>query len=254
MLVDIGSLDGTMEEIASLGGTAKSLHADVSVETDTVKMAEETVNTFGTIDILINNAAVVYGLTRRPFHEIDSNDWDKVMSVNVKGSWLCTKAVFPHMKKQGNGKIINLSSETFFTGSHGFVHYVASKGAIVGLTRALAIELGPHNINCNAVAPGFTDTESSRSIADINQYDVARTPLKRLQQPEDLVGAVIFLASDDSDFITGQTLLVDGGQGHALGVCCGIPRLRGTFPVPWHDYVYVESFATSSWHGWASEG
>ncbi len=212
VLVDIGSLDGTMGEIESLGGTAKGFYADVSVEDDTMRMAEETVNTFGRIDILINNAAVVYGLTRQPFHEIKSNDWDKVMSVNVKGSWLCTKAVFPYMKKQGSGKIINLSSETFFTGSHGFVHYVASKGAIVGLTRALAIELGPHNINCNAVAPGFADTESSRTIADVHKYDVDRTPLKRLLQPEDLVGAVIFLASDESDFVTGQTLLVDGGR------------------------------------------
>jgi NAD(P)-dependent dehydrogenase (short-subunit alcohol dehydrogenase family) len=116
------------------------------------------------------------------------------------------------MKQQEKGKIINLSSETFFTGSHGFVHYVASKGGVVGLTRALAVELGPYNININAIAPGFTDTEASRSIDDVTKYDVTRTPLGRLQQPSDLVGAVIFLASDESDFITGQILLVDGGR------------------------------------------
>ena len=134
------------------------------------------------------------------------------MAVNVKGAWLCVRAVFPYMKQQGKGKIINISSETFFTGSHGFVHYVSSKGAIIGLTRALAVELGPHNININALAPGFTDTEASRTIADVTKYDVSRTPIKRLEHPNDLMGALVFFASDESDFITGQTLLVDGGR------------------------------------------
>ena len=212
MAVDIADLKELTTEIKSFGGLAKGLRADVSSEKDTLKIARETVKSFGRIDILVNNAAIVHGLVRKPFYEIEPNDWDKLMSVNLKGPWLCARAVFPYMKQQGKGKIINLSSETFFTGSHGFVHYVASKGGIVGLTRALAIELGPHNININAVAPGFTDTESSRSIADITKYDVTRTPMGRLQQPSDLVGAVIFLASDESDFITGQTLLVDGGR------------------------------------------
>ncbi len=212
MVVDIADFEQTLREIESSGGVARGIMADVSLEEDTLKMAEETFNAYGRIDILVNNAAIIYGLLRKPFFEIDPELWDKVMKVNVKGPWLCTRAVFPYMKKQGKGKIINLSSETFFTGSHGFVHYVASKGAVVGLTRALAVELGPYNININAIAPGFTDTEASRSIADVTKYDVSRTPLGRLQQPRDLIGAVIFLASDDSDFITGQTLLVDGGR------------------------------------------
>lgn len=212
MAIDIADMEDTVREIESSGGMAKGFRADVSVEEDTLKLAEQTYKSFGRIDILVNNAAIIYGLVRKPFYEIDPNLWDRVMMVNVKGPWLCTKAVFPYMKQQGKGKIINLSSETFLTGSHGFVHYVASKGGVVGLTRALAVELGPHNININAVAPGFTDTESSRSIADVTKYDVSRTPLRRLQQPKDLVGAVIFLASDESDFITGQTLLVDGGR------------------------------------------
>jgi 3-oxoacyl-[acyl-carrier protein] reductase len=212
MAVDIADLNEPTKEIESFGGVAKSSRADISIEEDTLRIAQETANAFGRIDILVNNAAIVYGLVRKPFYEIEPNEWDKLMQVNLKGPWLCTRAVFPYMKEQGKGKIVNLSSETFFTGSHGFVHYVASKGGIVGLTRALAIELGPHNININAVAPGFTDTESSRSIADVTKYDVARTPMGRLQQPNDLVGAVIFLASDESDFITGQTLLVDGGR------------------------------------------
>lgn len=212
MATDIGDPEDTVREIESSGGVAKALKADVSIEEDSLKIAEETFKSFGRIDILINNAAIIYGLTRKPFFEIDPKVWDKVMAVNIKGPWLCTKAVFPYMKKQGKGKIINISSETFFTGSHGFAHYVASKGGVVGLTRALAIELGSHNININAIAPGFTDTEASRSIADVTKYDISRTPLGRLQQPEDLLGAVIFLASDASDFITGQTLLVDGGR------------------------------------------
>jgi 3-oxoacyl-[acyl-carrier protein] reductase len=212
MAIDIADPENTVMEIESLGGIARGFQADVSIEEETLKIAEETIESFGRIDILVNNAAIIYGLVRKPFYEIDPEVWDKVMMVNIKGPWLCTRAVFPYMKQQGKGKIINLASETFFTGSHGFVHYVASKGGVVGLTRALAVELGPYHININAVAPGFTDTEASRSIDDITKYDVTRTPLGRLEQPHDLVGAVIFLASDESDFITGQTLLVDGGR------------------------------------------
>ena len=209
---DVISLENTVKEIETIGGMAKGFHADVTNEAETVKVAEDTVKAFGRIDILVNCAAIYYGLVRKPFFEIDPKEWDKLMAVNVKGVWLCVRAVFPYMKQQSKGKIINISSETFFTGSHGFVHYVSSKGAIIGMTRSLAIELGPHNININALAPGFTDTEASRTIADVNKYDISRTPIKRLEQPSDLIGALVFFASDESDFITGQTLLVDGGR------------------------------------------
>jgi NAD(P)-dependent dehydrogenase (short-subunit alcohol dehydrogenase family) len=209
---DMDNLSETVKRIQQIGGTAALFQADVSREEDTKAMAAETVRAFGRIDILVNNAAVYDGIKRKPFYEIDSDEWDLVMSVNVKGAFLAARAVFPYMQEQGYGKIVNLASEVFFTGSHGFAHYVSSKGGIIGLTRALAVELGPYNICINCVAPGFTDTEASRGLADVSKYDTSKTPLRRLETPDDLTGAALFLASSESDFITGQTLLVDGGR------------------------------------------
>lgn len=210
--LDIVDPDETVGAITASGGSALGARADVTLEDDCQRAARETVAAFGRIDILINNAAIIYGIKRKPFYEIDPAEWDRVMSVNVKGAWLCTRAVFPYMRRQGKGKIVNLSSETCFTGSRGFVHYVTSKAGVVGLTRSMAVELGPHNITINALAPGYTDSESTRSIDDVAKYDVSRTPMGRLQQPRDLIGALLFLSSDDSDFVTGQTILVDGGR------------------------------------------
>jgi 3-oxoacyl-[acyl-carrier protein] reductase len=203
----------TATEIQAKGGSAIALKVDITSEEDTLHMAEETLKQLGRIDILVNNAAMIYGITRKPFTEIPPAEWDKLMTVNLRGPFLCCRAVFPQMKKQGKGKIINLASETAFTGSNNLIHYVTSKGGIISFTRALAGEVGQYGICVNAVGPGFTDTESSRTVIDnITKYDVGLTPLRRLEQPEDLVGAVIFLASDESDFITGQTLVVDGGR------------------------------------------
>lgn len=209
---DMANLEETVKRIHDLGGKAALYQADVTREEDTLAMAEATVKSFGKIDILVNNAAIYDGIKRKPFYEIDLDEWDLLMTVNVKGAFLATRAVFPYMQKQGFGKIINLASEVFFTGSHGFAHYVASKGGIIGLTRALAVELGPHNICINCIAPGFTDTEASRNLADVTKYDISKTPLKRLEKPEDLTGAALFLASPESDFMTGQTLLISGGR------------------------------------------
>jgi NAD(P)-dependent dehydrogenase (short-subunit alcohol dehydrogenase family) len=209
---DMDNLKKTVRQIQNLGGEAALFQADVASEKETLSMAAATIKAFGKIDILVNNAAIYDGIKRKPFYEIDPDEWDLVMNVNVKGAFLAARAVFPHMRDQGYGKIVNLSSEVFFTGSHGFAHYVSSKGGIIGLTRALAVELGPYNICVNCVAPGFTDTEASRSLADLSKYDTSKTPLNRLEKPEDLTGAALFFASSESDFITGQTLLVDGGR------------------------------------------
>jgi 3-oxoacyl-[acyl-carrier protein] reductase len=213
--VDILEKDSlqTAQEIKKKGGSAMSLKVDVTSEKETLGMAEETIKAFGRIDILVNNAALYFGIGRRSFYEISPEEWDKLIAVNLKGPFLCTKAVFPFMKKQNKGKIINLSSETAFTGSKGFIHYVTSKGGIISFTRSLAAELGPYGICVNSIAPGFTDTEASRSVTDdITKYNVSLTPLGRLQQPQDLIGALLFLAGDESDFVTGQALVIDGGR------------------------------------------
>ncbi len=209
---DLQDMRKTVRLIKEAGGEAEFFTGDVTSEQDCRSLAEKTADAYGRIDILINNAAIYDGLVRKPFDQISLDEWDRVMAVNVKGVFLATRGVFPFMKQQAYGKIVNLCSETAFTGSHGFVHYVASKGGILALTRSLAVELGPHNICINAVAPGFTDTEASRSLADVKQYDTTKTPLKRLGTPEDITGAALFLASPESDFITGQTVVVDGGR------------------------------------------
>jgi len=200
----------SVKEIEAKGGA--SVVVDVTKEEDTVRMAEETVKKFGRIDILVNNAAYYYGVSRKPFYEISSEEWDRALDVGAKGSWLCARAVFPYMKKQGKGKIINMSSEVAFSPTKGMIHYVTSKAAVIGITRVLAGELGQYNICVNAVAPGFTDTPASRTIGSIEKFDVSSIPLGRVGVPEDIVSAVIFFASDDSDFISGQTLLVDGAR------------------------------------------
>ena len=198
------------KEIEAKGGYA--LEVDVTKEEDTQRMADEAVKKFGRIDILVNNAAYYYGVARKPFYEISSEEWDRALDVGVKGAWLCAKAVFPQMKKQGKGKIINLSSEVAFSPTKGMIHYVTSKAAVIGITRVLAGELGQYGICVNAVAPGLTDTPASRTYVNIEKFDVSSTPLGRVGLPEDMVGAVIFFASDDSDFVSGQTLLVDGAR------------------------------------------
>ena len=160
----------------------------------------------GAVDGLVNNAALL--VSRRAYDEIPLDEWDRMFAVNVRGSYLCAKAAATSMKGRG-GSIVNIASETAFTGSHGFVHYVASKGAVVSLTRALANELGRFDIRVNCVAPGFTPTPGSDVLGS---YDPTRTPLGRVMRPDDLFGTIAHLLSDDAAFVSGQSILVNGGR------------------------------------------
>ncbi len=179
-------------------------------------MAQKTVERFGRIDILINNAAFGSSIVKKSFHQISAEEWDTVIGVNLKGPFLCSKAVYPQMKKQHKGKIINVSSGTFFKGLPRFLHYVTSKGGVIGFTRALAQEVGDDGICVNTIVPGYTETEILKEKPldpeGVIKAIVASRCIKRTETPEDLTGTIIFLASDDSDFITGQAIIVDGGS------------------------------------------
>ena len=201
-----------VDEIKAEGGQAIAVKTDVTSEEDTVRMAEETVKAFGRIDVLVNNAGFYHGMSRRPFNEISSAEWDKMMNVSAKGTWLCARAVFPQMKKQGKGKIINVASEACFAATKGLIHYTAAKAAVIGITRVLAGELGQYNICANVIAPGVIDTPATRSYVNMEKMDASSVPMGRFGKPEDTVGAVVFFASDGSDFISGQTLLIDGAR------------------------------------------
>jgi len=209
----------TVQEIEAKGGEALALKTDISDQKSTEEMAKRTVEKFGEIDILVNNAALFsrVPMTRATFDKIPLAEWERMMTVNLTGAFLCIRAVVPQMKTQGGGKIINISSSAYFTGTGNRVHYLTTRGGIIGMTRGLAHELGEFNINVNCVAPGSTLSEE----ADIQDYEkkvelrkraVSLRALKRIEYPEDLVGAIVFLASKDSGFITGQTIVVDGGQ------------------------------------------
>lgn len=188
---------------------------DVSSETDVARMVDAVASHFGRIDILINNAAIFATLTMRPFTEISLDDWKRVLDVNVGGVFLMCRTVVPHLRRQGEGRIVNIASGSFFRGVPFMLHYVTSKAAVIGLTRALARELGPDNICVNAVAPGYTITEATlqqdEAHAQVGALAVDARSLRREQRPGDVVGSVVFLCGPGSDFITGQTFAVDGG-------------------------------------------
>ena len=214
VLADI-ALAGAEETAASIRGSrgeAISLRADVTDLTSLEALADAAVTHFGGIDALINNAAIYAGIARKPFNEIAEADWDRLMMVNVKGTWLATRAIAPKMRSDG-GAIVNISSATVMSGSPMWLHYVASKGAIIAMTRALARELGDRKIRVNALAPGFTLTEASLDlIPNAERYGVERGALKRAAEVEDIVGGALYLASPMASFVTGQTLVIDGGR------------------------------------------
>lgn len=212
VIADILNGDSVVEEIKAVGGDALALEVDVSKEEDAQRMAAAAVRAFGRIDILVNNAAIFINIQRRPFYEISAEEWDRISAVNIKGPFLCAKAVFPQMKEQRSGKIINISSSTAFSGTPLFLHYVASKAALIGMTRSLAREVGAYGICVNAIAPGLVQHEGQNAPQEFTDFQLKMRSLKRLQTPEDLLGVLTYFASPESDFVTGQTLIVDGGS------------------------------------------
>jgi NAD(P)-dependent dehydrogenase (short-subunit alcohol dehydrogenase family) len=216
MIADVADGKELAEEIAGKHGanSVASEVTDVSDEGAVKALVAKTMERFGKIDILVNNAALFAPLAEQKVTEIDVALWDRVMSINIRGVFLMTKHVAPHMIAQKYGKIINISSGTVARGIPNFAHYVTSKGAVTAFTRSVSRELGEHNICVNNLAPGFTLSDSNENpghLAHSQAPSLARRALKRDEYPEDLLGALVFLASADSDFVTGQTIAVDGG-------------------------------------------
>ena len=213
---DVDRSDGVADQIRERHGQALAVLADVADEASVEAAIAATIAAFGGIDILVNNAALFTQVQRKPVTQISVAEWDRVSAVNIRGPFLCCKHAIPHMRKAGSGKIINISSGRALKGKGFFLHYDASKAAILGMTRSLARELGDDKICVNTIAPGSTMSENvlkrQNWMGGGPEQAVQSRALKRLEVPEDLVGACIFLASSESDFITGQTLVVDGGS------------------------------------------
>jgi len=215
---DIADAGNTVKKVKKEGNEAIYVKTDVNNEAECISMAKAAFDRFGAINILINNAAIFGSIILKPFYELSSKEFKRVIEINTSGAFHCIKAVFPYMKEKG-GKIINISSASILEGVAGMPHYVASKGAMMALTRCMARELGDYKINVNTIAPGFTHSEGG------NQFDrnkaIPLPPLDELQMPgrcikrpgvpEDLVGTALFLATDDSAYITGQMIVHDGG-------------------------------------------
>ncbi len=205
----------TAAEIRAAGGQAVAMETDIADETSTAAVADKVLDLYGRVDILLNNAALSSGIDPRPWTEWTVELWDRFFAINCRGTWLMCKAIAPLMERQGHGKIINIASDiTEIPPAVAILPYACSKAAVRQLTRSLARALGPSGICVNAIAPGFTATEAALLRSDSEQNFAATIEmqcLKRREEPEDLVGAAVFLASDASDFVTGQFLVVDGG-------------------------------------------
>jgi NAD(P)-dependent dehydrogenase (short-subunit alcohol dehydrogenase family) len=216
VIADIKGHQDSAAAITSQGGTAIGIETDISSEESVNGMVQEALRQFETIDILVNNAAISAGLRLGPFEKQQVSDWRRILDVNVIGTFNCCRAVSSHMRSRKSGRIINLTSGMAFKGTPLLMHYVASKGAIISMTRALANELGADNILVNAVAPGYVLSEGNLQQKEF--FEAVRAPsiagraIKRDEMPEDVVGPILFLASEDAGFVSGQILAVDGGS------------------------------------------
>ena len=214
-VADIIDTASTVNVVKQAGGEAIGVHCDVTEPEQVRAMVAATIEAFGKVDILVTNAALFADLEFKSFMEIDEAEWDRVLAVNLRGVFTCAKAVIPEMRRNGYGKIVNISSGTVFKGTPMMLHYVSSKGAVVAFTRALAREVGDAGVRVNALAPGLTMSEEvarKEQWAAIKDANAATRAIRRDATPEDLIGAMLFLCSSDSDFVTGQTLVCDGGS------------------------------------------
>ena len=213
--ISLERAEDAVKEIRAKGGEAVAMETDISDENATKKMAEKVMQQYGKVDILLNNAAIWYGINITPWDAWSVEEWDRIFAVNVRGTWLCCKAIAPLMIKQSRGKIINMASNVAkVPAARLFLPYSCSKGAIYTLTHALARALGPSGINVNAIAPGYVASEASLAQTDSEKiFEIATSEqsIQKREQPTDLMGTAVFLASADSDLISGQVIYIDGG-------------------------------------------
>ncbi len=213
LVADRSPADETMDLIRQAGGKSTYAKVDVSDDASVKAMAEAAIQATGRIDGLVNNAAYFREVKLTPFEELDPAQWDRIFEVNVKGVWQCCKAVMPAMRAQKSGAIVNIASVVAVAGQPGYLHYVATKGAVLSMTKGLAKECGAHNVRVNVIAPGFvlTDATKNRPVEWQQSFLKARA-ISREQRPDDLVGTALYLLSDLSAFVSGQTFVVDGGH------------------------------------------
>ncbi|NBQ91532.1 MAG: SDR family oxidoreductase [Betaproteobacteria bacterium] len=213
LVADMNAADETLDLIAKAGGRATYARVDVSDDASVKAMADAALKATGRIDGLVNNAAYFREVKLTPFEELDPAVWDRIFQVNVKGVWLCCKAVMPAMRERGKGSIVNIASVVAVAGQPGYLHYVATKGAVLSMTKGLAKEGGKDGVRCNVIAPGFviTDATKNRPIEWQQSFLKARA-IGREQRPDDLVGTALYLLSDLAGFVSGQTIVVDGGH------------------------------------------
>lgn len=213
VVADMHAAEETVSAIEKIGARALAVRVDVADDASVRAMAQAALDKFGRIDGLINNAAYFREITLTDFEDLDAAQWDRLFAVNVKGVWLCCKAVMPAMRKQGSGSIVNIASVVALAGQPGYLHYVASKGAVLSMTKGLAKEVGKHGVRVNVIAPGFVITDATRNRPlEWQQMFLKARAISREQRPDDLVGTALYLLSDLAGFVSGQTIVVDGGH------------------------------------------